>query len=183
MVKPKFIKKISRMFDSLSSPGIKFFSNYGVTANHISLLQIPFVILFFIGLSYRLTNLALIGLIISLYLDLLDGAWARVTNTVSKKGHRYDKVLDLIGIYAFLVGSAIGFPELFMINLVLGLITASLYFLNEYTKPELYSGVRSFGCLGLLIGSLNLLLLASLILGLLMLLFKTVRLVIDHVKS
>lgn len=183
MVKPKKIVNISQKIDTLLAPMIKKVAKYGISANHISLLQAPFVIIFFIALVYGFQFYALVALAISLILDILDGAWARVTNTISEKGHLYDKIMDLFGIYAFLIGSAIGFQELFLINLILGACTALLYFINEFIKPELYSGVRTFGFFGLLLGNLYLFILFSTILAVIMLMFKVIKAVNQYVKS
>jgi len=46
MVKPRTIINISEKIDALFAPMIKPIEKYGVSANHISLLQAPFVILF-----------------------------------------------------------------------------------------------------------------------------------------
>ncbi|MDD1689203.1 MAG: CDP-alcohol phosphatidyltransferase family protein [Methanoregula sp.] len=182
MVKPRSIINISEKIDAIFAPIIKSIAKYGVTANHISLLQVPFVIIFFFTLIYGIPTYALIALVVSLFLDILDGAWARVTNNITKKGHFYDKVMDLFGIYAFLIGAAIGFPELMFVNIILGVCTALLYFTNEYVKPELYSGVRSFGLLGLLLGNLYLFLVMSAVLAVAMLLFKIIKVVTHRVK-
>ena len=90
--------------------------------------------------------------------------------------------MDIFGIYAFLIGSAIGFPELISLNILLGIITATLYLSNKFIKPEYYCGVRPFGVLGLLFKNLQIFMLISATLGTGMVIFKGVR-VIKRVKG
>jgi len=181
-VKPIKIDNISGKLDALFTPFINTGSKFGISANHISLLQVPFVPVFLFALMYKALTYAFIALAITLVLDLLDGAWARVTNDITKKGHIYDKAMDLLGIYAFLIGATIGFPELIFINVILGISTALIYFTNEYIEPELYCGVRSFALLGLLFQNLYPFLLVSAMSGIAMLLFKVVK-AVKFVKS
>ena len=107
MVKPKKVKTISHILDRLLTPLIKPLAKQGVTANYITFLQLPFILLFILFLAKGIIFYGIISLGITLFLDTLDGIWARVTNNITKKGHKYDKIFDLIGIYAFLFAISI----------------------------------------------------------------------------
>jgi phosphatidylglycerophosphate synthase len=164
-------KKISNKIDKLLSHFIRPFYKRGVRANHISLLQLPFTVLFFMLLIQRIYFHAFLSMSVVLILDVLDGSWARVTKDVTKRGHAYDKFMDLFGIYLFLIGSFLASPDLIFIIISLGSITAFLYISNEYFPPELYCGVRSLGALGLLF------------IGIFMIVFKIIKLGIDYAKG
>ncbi len=103
-MKPKHLSGLVLAVDKFLSPLILFFSKFGITANHITLLQAPFVVIMFFALIKHNFILATALLGTTLILDVLDGSWARVTNTANALGHKYDKVLDLFGIYALLAG-------------------------------------------------------------------------------
>ncbi len=174
MPKPKGVIGFRNALDRLFSPIILFFSKLGVTANHITFLQAPFTIIMFWFLVKHNFALAAASLGITLLLDVLDGSWARVTNSITEKGHKYDKAMDLFGIYAFLVGISFAKHELILLVIALGAVNAILYGSNEFIKPELYCGVRTFGFLGLLVfvKHLSLCLQLSLLLGIIMLAIK-----------
>jgi len=168
---------MGKTIDGFFSPIVKLGAKIGITANHISYLQLPFVALMIYFLSQQNLTYAAIALLLSLFLDILDGTWARVTKTMSKKGHKIDKALDLIGIYAFLLGVAVGYPHWILIIAALAIVNALLYTSDQFIGPELYCGVRSFGVLGLLFSQLYLFIQISLGLGVVMLLFKSYKLI------
>ena len=177
------IKGISDKVDNFFSQFINFFHNRGIRANHISLLQLPFTILFFILLIQKIYFHSFISLSIVLILDVLDGSWARITKDVTKRGHLYDKSMDFLGIYLFLIGSFLVFPDLVFILISLGSVTAFIYISNEYFPPELYCGVRSLGALGLLFQEVGLFLSVSLVMGIFMIVFKIIKLGVGYAKG
>ncbi len=177
MVKPKFTHKIANGIDKIFTPIARFGYKYGITANSISLIQIPFIALMLIGFILRSTKLAIIFLAITLFLDALDGAWARATNDITLRGHIYDKVMDKISIYSFLIGMGFLYKEQTLILILLALISTFLYLSNEFYKPELYIGIRSYGLVALIVNEfiyveMYFVLLISAIVGIVMIIFK-----------
>jgi len=169
MSKPKGVSGFRNKLDFIFSPIIMFFRKFGIRANHITLLQALPTMICFLLLVHKSYFWAAVFLAIALLLDVLDGAWARITNDITKKGHILDKILDLFGIYSFLFGVFAAQSSLFLIILLLGVVNAILYTANEFYKPELYCGVRTFGLLGLFVANLGFLLMVSLALGIIML--------------
>jgi len=174
MPKPKGVVSFRNKLDKFFSPVVLFFNKFGVRANHITLLQVPFVVIMFWFLLKQDYLLAAASLGITLFLDVLDGIWARITNDITPLGHKYDKALDLFGIYAFLLGVAIAEKELLLVAIILGLVNAILYISNEFIKPDFYCGVRTFGFVGLLV-FLKPFLQFSILLGIVMLILKIIK--------
>ncbi len=135
----------------------------------------PFVFAFVYAFITGHSVYAIVALGVTLFLDILDGSFARITGTATKEGHFLDKILDLIGIYAFLAAVAIVFPQFLALAAFIGILNAIIYLSNYYIKPELYFGVRSFGFLGLLLGKLYLALNLTLLIGLITLFYKIYR--------
>ena len=179
MPKPKGLIGIRNKIDKFFSPAILFFNKFGVKANHITLLQAPFVVVMFWFLINQNYAPATLFLGVTLLLDVLDGSWARVTNDITEKGHKYDKALDLIGIYAFLLGVTIAEPQLIPMAVALGIINAVLYASNEFIHPEYYCGVRAFGFLGLLT-LVKPFLQISILLGIILLIVKIIKFQSQH---
>ena len=135
----------------------------------------PFVFAFLYAFINGHSIYAIAALGATLFLDLLDGSFARITRTATKEGHFLDKILDLIGIYAFLGAVALVFPQFLVLAVFIGILNAIIYLSNYYIKPELYFGVRSFGFVGLLFGKLYLALILTLLIGLITLFYKMYR--------
>ncbi len=181
MVKPKFVTRIRDRIDEWFRKPVRLLRMVGFTANHLTFLQVPFNAIMFYYFIVGDFSMAAVALGITLLLDVLDGVFARVTKTVSLEGHFYDKTLDLIGIFMFLVGVYIAFPQLAVTLSALAILNVFIYWSNDGWKPEVYMGIRAFGFLGLLfIPLLGVFLFISLILGLLLMIFK---LVLEYVKS
>ena len=174
MSKPKGVRGLRDRIDSLLKSFVLSCRKRGVKANHITLLQAPFVIIMFWFLIYQSYFFAFLTLGFTLILDVLDGSWARITDEITEKGHKYDKALDLFGIYAFLFGILIARPELLMVVFILGSVNAILYASNEFVKPDLYCGVRTFGFVGLLFWMKSFLQL-SILLGIVFLIVKMLK--------
>lgn len=118
---------------------------------------------------------------IVLFLDVFDGIFARLTKTTSRIGHIYDKALDLISIFMLLGGLLFVFPNLKIMLLLLVFLNILIYWTNTDWKPDIYCGIRAFGFLGLLfVQYLVYFLLASLVLGIVLIFLKVV---IKHVKK
>lgn len=183
MKKPGFIISIGSMIDKTMRPLIIFLYRLGITANMITFLQVPFVILMFSYLIGGLIEYSMIFLAVSLFLDLFDGMFARITDTASKTGQMYDKILDVFGIFAFLVALTIYHPSFLLISAALGLVTILLYISNFFIEPEVYCGVRTFGLFGMFLNQILLLLSVSLIFGFMLLFLKFVKLLVRYAKS
>lgn len=182
MVKPRKIDKTSKWIDSFFSPLIQRGMKGGIKANHISLFQIPLILSLFFLLSFKLTFWSAVALGFIIVLDILDGSWARVGGQVSYRGHLYDKGLDLLGIYVFLIGVGWNLMPIYL-PAILGLEIVLLYILNRHAEPELYCGIRPFGFLGLLLNNLFIFLLISGVLGGVMIGFKLIKIGYLYVKS
>ena len=171
-MKPLKILDFSQKIDLALKPLVNLLAKYKITANEISLSQLPFVFAFLYAFINGHQIYATAALGVTLFLDLLDGSFARITGTATKEGHLLDKVLDLIGIYAFLGAVVLVFPQFLVLAAFVGILNAIIYLSNYYVKPELYFGVRSFGFVGLLFGKLYLALILTLLIGLITLSYK-----------
>lgn len=149
-MKPQRTNWLINIFDNVHKPFVERGSSIGIKANHITFLQLPFVIAMFYFLINNSLNAAIIALFISLYLDLLDGSWARLARETSRVGHILDKIIDLVGIVAFLAALFMIKPELSFLVLSLSIANFLVYASNIFVEPELYCGARSFGLLGLI---------------------------------
>lgn len=72
----------------------KFFSGFGLTPNHYTLISILFVIISFYFLIKANLILALFFFIFSALLDLIDGSVARALQKETKKGAYLDTICD-----------------------------------------------------------------------------------------
>jgi len=102
----------------------------GIHPNHITALSVPLAI---VGAYYIYLNqwsYALLFMILSIFIDNIDGAVARVQKTVSNWGSYFDVMMDkhveMIIYFGFAVG---GYP-------ILSFLAAVLTMLNSYAKPS-----------------------------------------------
>jgi len=82
-----------KQFKGLESVVGNFFSKF-LTANQCSYLAIFIALLFFKFMIIGNIKIALILLLVASFLDFVDGAVARQTNTASNKGAYLDTILD-----------------------------------------------------------------------------------------
>lgn len=151
MGKPDTVIRLRKNIENKISPIINKLNQYGVKANHLTFAQLPFnflMVYFFIIENILAVSMSLI---IILALDVLDGMFARITKTFSKKGHFYDKIFDLISITAFIIGFIIYAPNYELLLIIILIQSYIIYILNEFTKVETVGCVRSVGLLGLIL--------------------------------
>ena len=166
-MKPKFVKELRSSIETALTPLLLFLYQRGITANHLTAVQV----LLFAPIIYSicLYNIIVFAILfaITLLFDTLDGMHARVTKTTSRKGHLYDKVVDLLSIILFLVGVSFMIPELISLSALLMVTTLILYALHELNPSGVtfYGGVRAIGDLAIFCGLLRTGLIISLILS------------------
>jgi phosphatidylglycerophosphate synthase len=126
------------MLGQLRSKISKYIENYigkpiaktGIHPNHITALSVPLAI---IGAYYIYLNdwfLALTFMILSIFIDNVDGAVARVQKTVSNWGSYFDVMMDKHVEMIIYFGFALaGYP-------ILAFLAAVLTMLNSYAKPS-----------------------------------------------
>lgn len=81
-------------FEKLEKRVGEFFSKLGPSPNQYTLNSIVFGFFSFLFLIFREFALALVFFLISVFLDFVDGAVARYTKTVTKKGGYLDTISD-----------------------------------------------------------------------------------------
>ena len=156
--------------DLVLVPLARPFTKYGITATHISSLQIPFIIMFSLGLIGQNLFYTIVGLGAVIFLDVFDGAWARATGMTSKEGQKLDDYIDIFSSLAFLFASAIGFPELMAVNVLLAFTLMLSYFTIKFIPP-----IRPFGFLGVLFSSLPIFMLLSIGASIVIFLYELVK--------
>jgi phosphatidylserine synthase len=152
MAKVPVAKQASAFVEKKFAKTFKALYSIGITANHLTLIQAPMIILmvFLAYLGYLWHVLFLCALM--LVIDLFDGPFARITKTASKRGHLYDKVVDLVSICAFAFSVGLLFPEVMLMSIVLILATLALYILNEAVKVEMWGCSRFIVPVGVVVG-------------------------------
>lgn len=173
--KPTLVVQLSSKIESYIIPLVKKMEEKGMTANQLTFAQLPFAILMFFVLINKLWILSAIFLFITLFFDVADGMFARITKTTTEKGHLYDKIMDLIGIYLFLIGIFIAISSLWLMVLIIGVSNAILYGIGFYYRPELVSGVRSIGLFWLIFWRMEIFLWIILILCIAEIIYMIVR--------
>lgn len=86
----------------------KSLGRVGLTPNEISTLSLVIAVLAGVAYASRSPILGAVGLLISGGLDMLDGAVARATGSVTRFGAVYDPVLDRYAEFAVLFGMGVG---------------------------------------------------------------------------
>jgi len=126
------------MLGQLRNKISKYIENYigkpiaktGIHPNHITALSVPLAI---IGAYYIYLNqwsYALLFMILSIVIDNIDGAVARVQKTVSNWGSYFDVMMDKHVEMIIYFGFALaGYP-------ILAFLAAVLTMLNSYAKPS-----------------------------------------------
>jgi archaetidylinositol phosphate synthase len=80
----------------------------GLTPNAISTLSLFIAVLAAVAYASRAPVLGAVGLLVSGFVDMLDGAVARATGAVTRFGAVYDPVLDRYAEFAVLLGMGFG---------------------------------------------------------------------------
>ena len=149
MTKPSFVIDVRTDIENRISPFTFKLKEKGVTANHLTFGQVPFVIIMVYMFYIDQIFLAGLVLLISLIMDVYDGMFARITKTDTRKGHYYDKVIDLVGITGFVIGWMFYMPDFWVYLALILLLSYVIYVLNELTSVEIVGSVRSVGLIGL----------------------------------
>lgn len=149
MRKPSFVIEIRTAMERKLTPWSFFLLKKGLTANHLTFGQLPFV--FVMVYMFYIDNIFFAGLtlFVSLILDVYDGMFARITNTATQKGHYYDKIVDLVGISGFIMGLVLYIPQCLTYLIIILFLSYLIYILNEFTPIEVVGSVRSVGLFGL----------------------------------
>ncbi len=108
----KYMDLFQRFKGKVFSPLIKLLIKLGITANHLSYTSIISGILFLVFIQKNIT-VALGFLILSIFLDGIDGPLARTSKKVSSKG----TLTDVFSDHSVIVLSTIGFS---LINIITG---------------------------------------------------------------
>jgi phosphatidylglycerophosphate synthase len=113
----------------------------GATPNSISTLSL--VMSFLAGYAYttKLPLLGALGLLLSGFIDMLDGAVARATGQASRFGAVYDHVLDRYAEFAVLIGIGLGglVDWIWVVFCLFGMVMASF----TRAKAESVGGLAS----------------------------------------
>ena len=149
MTKPSFVIDVRTDIEKKISPFTFKLKEKGVTANHLTFGQVPFVVIMVYMFYIDQIFLAGLVLLISLIMDVYDGMFARITKTDTRKGHYYDKVIDLVGITGFVIGWMFYMPDFWGYLAAILLLSYVIYVLNELTSVEIVGSVRSVGLIGL----------------------------------
>lgn len=150
---PGWLKEYQRRVEEGLAPYARKLHRLGLQASHLSIAQIPFALASAAALLSEEFLWAAVLLGFSLFLDVLDGLFARSTGSASARGHVMDKTMDLLGIYVFLVAALLARPALWKPITLTAAATAVLYVFGWYFDPELIPGVRTAGALWLLLPS------------------------------
>ncbi len=177
-IKPTIATRISKLIENFLKPIILLLYQSGITANMITLFQLPFTFLMIYYFYIADIFMAIITLSITLFLDIFDGSFARITKTVTKRGHYLDKIIDLISISAFIVGLIFYIPEQTLLLISILILSLVIYILNEFTSIQVVGGVRSIGLIALMVNMINEGLIIILFLSIGGLIFKMILLLV-----
>ncbi|HYB83921.1 MAG TPA: CDP-alcohol phosphatidyltransferase family protein [archaeon] len=104
----KLFGNLRAKYEAAIQPVGKFLGRTGVTPNGISTLSLMIAALAGVLYASRSPVLGAVVLLISGAVDMLDGAVARATGSVSPFGAVYDPVLDRYAEFAVLFGMGVG---------------------------------------------------------------------------
>lgn len=147
---PSWLKRPQARIEARLRPAAVRWHGRGLRAAHLSLLQVPLAALTAVLILAGRLPWAFAALLAALLLDVADGLYARATGTADPAGHRLDKAMDLVGIYAFLAAVAWVRPDLWPPVALAATATAVLYGLGWRYDPEYIPGVRAAGLVWLL---------------------------------
>lgn len=140
---PSWLQGPQSAIEARLSPIARRCHRRGLEAIHLSLAQAPFVVAAAALIATGRLRLGAAALLASLGLDLLDGFFARATETTSSQGHLADKAMDVAGIAATIAAIAWARPGLWPQLALAGAATAFLYGFGWVWDPELVTGIRA----------------------------------------
>jgi CDP-diacylglycerol--glycerol-3-phosphate 3-phosphatidyltransferase/archaetidylinositol phosphate synthase len=104
----KLLGRLRVKYEAAMQPIGKALGGVGLTPNMISTLSLVIALFAAVAYAYRAPVLGALGLLVSGVVDMLDGAVARATGSVTKFGAVYDPVLDRYAEFAVLFGIGFG---------------------------------------------------------------------------
>jgi CDP-diacylglycerol--glycerol-3-phosphate 3-phosphatidyltransferase/archaetidylinositol phosphate synthase len=104
----KLLGKLRAKYEAVMQPIGLAVARSGLNPNEISSLSLVVGILAGVAYAYRAPILGAAGLLVSGAVDMLDGAVARATGSVTRFGAVYDPVLDRYAEFAVLFGIGFG---------------------------------------------------------------------------
>ena len=104
----RVLGRLRARYEAAMQPIGRKLGKIGVTPNAISTLSLLIAVLAAIAYASRAPVLGAITLLVSGFVDMLDGTVARATGTVTRFGAVYDPVLDRYAEFAVLFGMGFG---------------------------------------------------------------------------
>lgn len=104
----KLLGKLRAKYEAAVQPIGKSLGKIGFTPNEISTLGLVIAVLAGVAYAVRSPVFGAVGLLISGAVDMLDGAVARATGSITRFGAVYDPVLDRYAEFAVLFGMGLG---------------------------------------------------------------------------
>ena len=104
----KLLGRLRARYEAAMQPIGRELGKIGVTPNAISTLSLLIAVAAAIAYASRMPVLGAVGLLVSGFVDMLDGAVARATGAVTRFGAVYDPVLDRYAEFAVLFGMGFG---------------------------------------------------------------------------
>jgi len=104
----KLLGRLRARYEAAMQPIGRELGKIGVTPNAISTLSLVIAVAAAIAYASRVPVLGAVGLLVSGFVDMLDGAVARATGAVTRFGAVYDPVLDRYAEFAVLFGMGFG---------------------------------------------------------------------------
>jgi CDP-diacylglycerol--glycerol-3-phosphate 3-phosphatidyltransferase/archaetidylinositol phosphate synthase len=137
----RLLGKLREKYQAAMQPIGRWLGRLGVSPNSITTVSV--LVSFLAGAAYalKLPIIGALGLLLSGFIDMLDGAVARATGRVSRFGAVYDHVLDRYAEFAVLIGIGLGglVDWIWIVFCLFGMVMAS------YTraKAESVGGLTS----------------------------------------
>jgi phosphatidylglycerophosphate synthase len=104
----KLLGRLRARYEAAMQPIGRGLGKIGVTPNAISTLSLVIAVLAAVAYASRAPVLGAVGLLVSGFVDMLDGTVARATGAVTRFGAVYDPVLDRYAEFAVLFGMGYG---------------------------------------------------------------------------
>jgi len=104
----KLLGRLRARYEAAMQPIGRELGKLGVTPNAISTLSLLIAVLAAVAYASRAPVFGAVGLLVSGFVDMLDGTVARATGAVTRFGAVYDPVLDRYAEFAVLFGMGYG---------------------------------------------------------------------------
>ena len=178
---PLALKTSKGIQTALSGLFIRTYS-MGIRANHLTLIQLPMIpTMIWHAYNKKLSVVITLNLIM-MFLDSVDGPFARATNSSSKFGHFLDKTIDLLSIIGLSISVGLIFSELMSLSIILIVFTIILYIYNEVAKIEIWGGSRILIPVGIAFDQVLIPMVISLIITILIIIYD-IRIILKNEKK